>query len=367
MIPIAKPFVGDEEKQAVLEVLESGHIAQGEKVAELEQLFCKLAQSKYAVATCNGTTALYTALHCLGIKKGDEVITTPFSFVSTGNCILMAGAKPVFADIKPDTFNIDPEDMKNKITDKTKAILPVDLYGQPYDYDAIQAITQEHNLLILEDAAQSIGANLGNKPAGSLGDAACFSLYGTKNITCGEGGIITTDSKDVYDKARLFRNHGQGEQYEYNELGYNFRLSDLHAAVAVEQMKKLDSFTDARINNAQLLTNGLKDVNGIIIPVVKDNCKHVFHQYTIRITDSFPVSRDELRDALFREGIHTGVYYPKPLHLQPAYKKLGYKKGDFPVAEKACEEVLSLPVHPLVSESDIKKIIDTINLVGKHA
>ncbi|MFH1310742.1 MAG: DegT/DnrJ/EryC1/StrS family aminotransferase [Candidatus Omnitrophota bacterium] len=360
MISIAKPNIDENEKKAVMEVLESGNLAQGLKVAELEKRFSKLCSTKHAIATSNGTTALHTALYSLGVKPGDEVITTPFTFVSTANCILMCQAKPVFTDIMEDTFNIDPA--KIQITKNTKAIIPVDLFGQPYDYNSIKE-TAKNNILILEDAAQAVGAMLDNKPAGSLGNASCFSLYATKNIISGEGGIITTNDDFVKNKARLFRNHGQGQKYEYLELGYNYRMTDIQAAIGIEQLKKLDSFTEKRIRNATLLSSGLGGIDGLIIPYIKKNCKHVFHQYTIRITDEFRLSRSELIEKLKQNGISSSIFYPIPLHLHLPFRKMGYKKGDFPVAEKISEEVLSLPVHPSVTDEDIKKIVEVIQNV----
>jgi len=355
LIPIAKPNIGDREKKAVQEVLDSGMIAQGSKVGELEQLFAGYCKSKYAVATNNGTSALHTALHSLGINKGDEVITTPFTFIATGNSILMQGGVPVFADIEKDTYNIDPESVKGKITKKTKAILFVDLFGHMADIESLKKIAQEHNLMLIEDACQSHGAKFHDITAGSAADASCFSLYATKNMVSGEGGIMTTNNAEVDALARRFRHHGQDPKvmYKYFGLGYNYRMTDIHAAIAIEQLKQIEEFNIARIKNAEMLTAGLKQIAWIKTPIVKPGCRHVFHQYTIRIDEKI---RDKLIEYLKENGIGSGVFYPTPLHTVPHMES----DDKCPVADKASKEVLSLPVHPQVSENDIKYIIGKI-------
>ncbi len=358
MIPIAKPAIGEEEKKAVLEVLESGMLAQGEKVKELEKRFAAYCGAKHAVAASSGTAALHMGLYSTGIKEGDEVITTPFTFVSTANSIIMQGARPVFVDINPKTFNIDPEKIEEAVTKKTKAIIPVDLYGQPYDYDAVRRIADKHNLMLIEDACQAVGAELNGNKVGKLGTISAFSLYATKNIVAGEGGIITTDDEKIAEMARRFRHHGQSEKtrYEYHDLGYNYRMTDMQAAIGLEQLKKVDSLNSKRIENAGILTEGLKGIKGIKTPTVGAGTKHVFHQYTIRV-DGFKLSRDQLVEELKDKGIGCAVFYPKPLHMHPHFARFGYKKGDFPMSEEAAEQVLSLPVHPSVSKDDVKEII----------
>lgn len=362
MIPIAKPIIGEEEKKAVMDVLNSGMLAQGQKVKELEEKFAKISGTKYALALNSGTAAIHAALYAIGIKEGDEVITTPFTFVATANPILMQGAKVVFADILEDTFNIDPHSVRQKITPKTKAIIAVDLFGQCADYKELQKIADEHNLMIIEDACQAVNAEYFGRKAGSLGKVAAFSLYATKNIMCGEGGILTTNDEEIYEKAKMFRHHGQSEKtrYQYFDLGYNYRLTDLQAAIALAQLNKLEDFTNKRIRNAKLLLEGLKNVNGIINPLVKNNLKHVFHQYTIKIHDP-ELSRDKIIEHLKKNEVGSAIFYPKPLHLHPHFMKLGYKEGDFPVAEMVAKQVLSLPVHPSVSPEDVKCIIKAFN------
>ena len=251
MIPIAKPLIGDEEIEEVVKVLKSGFIAQGPKVAEFEEKFAEYIGVKHAVATSSGTTALHTALLALGIKAGDEVVTTPFTFAATSNSVLYVGAKPVFVDVNPETYNIDPEKIAEAITDKTKAIMPVHLYGQPADMDPIREIADENDLKVIEDAAQAHGAVYRGKMVGSMGDAACFSFYPTKNMTTSEGGMVTTDDGATADAARAIRAHGESQRYTHVMLGYNFRMTDVAAAIGLAQLKKLDTFNGKRIENAK--------------------------------------------------------------------------------------------------------------------
>jgi len=357
-IPMVKPIIGDEEKSAIIEVMNSGMIAQGKKTEELEEKFAKLCGTKYAVAVNSGTSALHTAVHSAGIRPGDEVITTPFTFVATANSILMAGAVPVFADIDEETFNISPEEVKKKITKKTRAIMPVDLYGHPYDYRAVREISEKYNLRIIEDAAQAVNAELNGKKAGALGDIGTFSFYATKNIMCGEGGMLVTDNEKFAEESRIFRNHGQTGKYQYGELGFNYRIMDLQAAILLEQLKRVDWITERRMENAKLLTKGLDGVKGIYTPVIRNSAKHVFHQYTVKV-DGFRLSRDELMAHLKNKGIDCTVYYPEPLFAYSHLKR--YKNGNFPVAEKVCTQVLSLPVHPSLKREDLNYIIKTIS------
>ncbi|MEL7671120.1 DegT/DnrJ/EryC1/StrS family aminotransferase [Methanobacterium sp.] len=356
MIPIAKPFIGDEEIKEVEAVLRSGFIAQGPKVAEFEEKFAEYIGTRHAAATSSGTTALHVALLCAGIGKGDEVITTPFSFAATANSVLYAGGKPVFVDIDPKTYNINPEKIEEAITDKTKAILPVHLYGQPADMDQICKIAEDHDLKVIEDAAQAHGAIYHGKKVGSIGDMACFSFYPTKNITTGEGGIITTDD-DAFDKdARAIRAHGESERYEHVTLGYNFRMTDIAAAIGVVQIKRLEEFNEKRIENAEYLTEHINSIEGIESPYVAENVRHVFHQYTVKVEDG---KRDELKEFLNNEGIGTGVHYPRTIYNQKLYEDLGYA-ADCPEAEKAAAEVLSLPVNPTLTAEDFGKIVSVL-------
>lgn len=364
MIRIAQPIIEDEEIKAVNEVLKSGILAQGSKTAQLEEDFAKYCGTKYAVAVNSGTAAIHTALYAAGVREGDEVITVPFSFIATINPILMVGAKPVLVDIDPSTFCMDVTKLEQAITSKTKAIIPVHLYGQTANQDEIIEIAKRHNLKVIEDSCQAIGAEYKGKKAGSLGDIGCFSLYATKNIMCGEGGMLTTDNEDCAILARRFRQHGMSAPYVYEELGYNYRITDLQSAIAIEQLKKVDKFTRSRQDNAKALTDGLSDVQGLVLPETASDRNHVFHQYTIRVTEDFPLSRDGLIDELHSREIGAGAYYPRALHTYPHISKLGYKIGDFPEAEKAASEVISLPVHPNVSFDNTQTIISAIKEIA---
>ncbi|MBI3034749.1 DegT/DnrJ/EryC1/StrS family aminotransferase [Candidatus Woesearchaeota archaeon] len=360
MIPIAKPLIGSEEINAIADVIKSGMIAQGQRVEKFESLFAELCGTEFAVAVNSGTAALHAALKASGVKHGDEVITTPFTFIATANTILMQGAKPVFADIDEATFNISPEKIQQKVGKKTKAIVTVDLYGHLCDYDKIGEIAKDKSLIVIEDACQSVNAEYNGKKSGSFGDIAGFSFYATKNITCGEGGAITTNNREYAENARLFRQHGRASmrQYEHTELGYNYRMTDISAAMLLEQLKKLELITKRRIENAEYLSKGLSKIKGIKVPVVKKGYKHVFHQYTIKVEDSFKLNRDELAKHLNKKGIGCSVYYPKPLHLYNHFKRLGYKSGDFPVAEKLSRQVISLPVYPQLEKEQLNRIVD---------
>lgn len=353
MIPIAKPLLDEEEIEAVSNVLRSGIIAEGQRVADFEEAFADYIGVDNAVAVNSGTAALHAALLAHGIGAGDEVITTSFSFIATANSILFTGAKPVFADIEYDTFNIDTDDLSGKITPKTKALMPVHLYGHPADMRSIMEIAEDHDLIVIEDACQAHGAAYGNNKVGSFGTGA-FSFYPTKNMTTSEGGMITTDEREIADRARMIRSHGSKQRYFHEMIGYNFRMTDISAAIGLVQLGKLDEFTSMRQRNASILSDGLRNIKGITVPVIRNGCSHVFHQYTIRTVD-----RDDLASLLNNNGIGTGIYYPVPIHKQPLYRKLGYK-DNLPVCEEAAGEALSLPVHPAVSKEELNMIIETI-------
>jgi dTDP-4-amino-4,6-dideoxygalactose transaminase len=353
MILVAKPQLDEAEIEAVSDVLRSGMIAQGQRVADFEQAFAEYNGVEHAVAVNSGTAALHAALLAHGIGKGDEVITSPFSFVATANSVLFTGATPVFADIEPETFNIDPDLMAEKIGPRTKAIMPVHLYGHPAEMDAIRDIAEDRHLLLIEDACQSHGATFEGKKVGSFGTGA-FSFYPTKNMTTSEGGMLTTNSKSVAEKARMIRAHGSAQRYLHEMLGYNLRMTDICAAIGLVQLQKLDRYTAKRQQNAESLTKGLQGVENIKCPTVKDGCGHVFHQYTVRTT-----RRDDLAAYLNDKGIGTGIHYPIPIHRQPYYQELGYTDS-MPLSEKASREVLSLPVHPQLTDEDINHIISSI-------
>lgn len=355
MIPIAKPLIGKEEKDAVMKVMDSGVIAQGPEVAAFEEEFAKFCGANFGVATTSGTTALQLALLALGVGPGDEVITTPFSFIASSNSILYVGAKPVFCDIDPETFNIDPEKIEKLITNKTKAILPVHLYGQPADMEKIMAIAKKHNLKVVEDACQAHGAQINGKTVGSFGDAAAFSFYPTKNMTTGEGGMATFKDKYVYEKSLMIRAHGMKVRYYHEILGFNFRMTDIAAAIGREQLKKLPGFTKTRQENANYLISHIENPK-VELPVIRRGNTHVFHQFTIKIAE-----RDLSLERLTDLGIGTGVHYPVCLNEQPYYKEeLGYK-SDTPIAQEISRMVISLPIHPSLTKDDLNEIIKAVN------
>lgn len=354
MIYMAKPQIGDEEKQAVMEVLDSGMLAQGPRVKAFEEAFAQMCGVKHAIATSSGTTALHVALLANGIGPGDEVITSAFTFIASSNSILFTGAKPVFVDIDPCTFNLDPDKVEAAITPRTKAIMPVHLYGLACDMDPILSIAEKHGLAVIEDACQSHGAEYKGKKVGSFGTGT-FSLYPTKNITSGEGGMITTNDSVVDEKCRVIRQHGMRRRYYHDELGFNFRMTDLHAAIGLAQLKKLERFNAKRRENAKFLSENLK---GVVVPHIPEGQSHVFHQYTVRVTGG---KRDALRTYLQEHGVGSEVYYPVPIHQQSFYvADLGYKDS-LPETENAALEVLSLPVHAGLSAADLETIVAAVN------
>jgi perosamine synthetase len=351
LISIAKPNLGEEEVEAVVAVLRSGQLAQGKVVEAFEQRFTELARARYAIAVSNGTAALHLALLAEGVGPGDEVITSPFTFTATANAILYTGATPVFADICEDTLNLDPIEVEAKITARTKAILPVHLYGQPADMPEIATIAARYGLSIVEDACQAHGASIDDLPVGSHG-SACYSFYATKNVTTGEGGIITTNNPMIAERLRMLRSHGQRERYRHEILGYNYRLTDVQAAIGLVQLNHLEEFTARRIANAAFLTNNLPYVS---TPVVRPTYRHVYHQYTIRV----PGGRDEASRRLIAAGVGCSIHYPIPVHQQSLYRDLGYR-DTLPTAERASQEVLSLPVHPSLTPDDLRQIVRAV-------
>jgi perosamine synthetase len=354
VIYIARPQIGTEEKQAVLEVLDSGMIAQGPRVKAFEEAFAEMCGVKYAVATSSGTTALHAALLAHGIGQGDEVITSPFTFIASANSVLFTGARPVFVDIDPVTFNIDPTQIETAITPKTKAIMPVHLFGLICNMEPILEIAAQHNLIVIEDACQAHGAEYKGRRAGSFGTGT-FSLYPTKNMTSAEGGMITTDDDAIAESCRVIRQHGMRRRYYHDELGFNFRMTDVHAAIGLAQLGKLERFNETRIANAHYLTEHLK---GVFTPTVPEGYRHVFHQYTIRMHSE---RRDDMIEHLKANGVGSSIYYPVPIHQQSLYtNELGYDVN-MPEAEKAAREVISLPVHPALSQVDLESIVQAVN------
>ncbi|MEX0785740.1 MAG: DegT/DnrJ/EryC1/StrS aminotransferase family protein [Dehalococcoidia bacterium] len=352
MIRIAQPIIGPEEEEAVLAVLRSGRLAQGERVAAFEAAFASYIGVTHAVAVSSGTAALYVALRAHGIGQGDEVLVPGFTFAATGNAVLLAGAQPVLADITAADFTLDPALLDAAVTARTKAVLPVHLYGHPADMAAIAAVADRRGLAVIEDAAQALGASIDGRKAGSFG-TGCFSFYATKSITTGEGGMITTNDADIARLARLLRDHGEGERYRTDLLGGNFRMTELAAALGHAQLPKLDGWNERRRANAAWLSERLQ---GVVAPVERPGARHVYQQYTVRVPDA----RDALRDALRARDIEAVVYYERALHQQPLYQQLGIG-GVLPESERAAAEVLSLPVHPSLSEDDLECIATAVN------
>ncbi len=351
MIPISKPLIGEEEIAAVISVLESGQLAQGPRVAEFEEHFAAFCGVSHAIATSSGTTALVAALLAHGIGPGDEVITTPFTFVASANSILATGARPVFTDIDAESYNIAPDLLAAKITSRTRAILPVHLYGYPCDMDSIMEIAESHGLAVVEDACQAHGAAIRGQKVGSFG-TGCFSFYPSKNMTTAEGGMITTDDDEIAERTRLIRNHGQSETYHHVAPGYNFRMTELQAALGLVQLERLPEWTRKRIENASYLSARLSNV---VTPQVREGYLHVYHQYTVWVEGD----RDGALERLAEAGIGARVYYPLPVHQQPFYRRLGYEDA-LPVAERMSQQVLSLPVHPSLTEEDLDRIVSEV-------
>ena len=398
MIPIAAPDVGAREVERVREVIEGGHLVAGEEVAAFESAFAEYCDAAHGVATSNGTTALHVALSALGIGEGDRVVTTPFSFVATANAVRQCGATPVFADVDPETGTLDPDAVEAAVRDRdVDAILAVHLYGLPADLDRLGEIADDHDLRLIEDAAQAHGAEYDGQPVGSVGDAACFSFYPTKNLTTGEGGMVLTDDEGVAERARRFVDHGRTGAHTFESVGHNFRLTNVAAAMGQVQLEKLDEYLAARRANAERLTDALPP--SVDPPPTPSGRRHAFNQYTVRATD-----RDHLADHLADHGVGTRIYYPTPIYRQPAYEGFevvladgttvtadrggatgegdsaaGYdgpgaaapggthgrgsprdRDGDDgtlrPVADRLAETVLSLPVHPGLTDEDLETV-----------
>lgn len=358
-IRVSEVRIGSDEERLVLEVLRSGHLAQGPVVERLEEHFRSLTGTSHAVALNSGTTALVATLQSIGIEPGDEVVTSPFTFVATLNAILQAGAVARFADIGPD-FNVLPDSVDALIGPRTRALLPVHLYGQPADMTSIEEIATRHGLTIVEDAAQAVGARVGTRRVGSFG-VGCFSLYATKNITSGEGGMVTTDDESLADRLRVLRNQGMRARYEYVSVGHNYRLTDLQAAVAVGQVSHLEDWTRARQRNALALTAAIEGTPGLLTPITHADREHVYHQYTLRVTDEALMTRDEAAHSLGELGIETGIYYPRAVFDYPTFREHPRVANDpCPNAHQAAGEVLSLPVHPHLEPGDLDLIIESV-------
>lgn len=355
-IPPAKPLIGDEEREAVDRVMRSGMIAQGPEVAAFESEFAEhFGLGRACVAVNSGTSGLHLGLLSAGIKAGDEVIVPSFTFAATANSVALTGATPVFADIDPESFCLDPASVEASITDRTAAIMPVHLYGHPANMPALQAIADKHGLQIFEDAAQAHGASLGGTPVGAFGTFGMFSLYPTKNMTSGEGGMVSVATDEVEHLLRLYRNQGMQRQYENEVVGFNNRMTDIHAAIGRVQLTKVNGWTKQRQENAAFLSENLEDVTP---PPVADGAVHVYHQYTVRV----PEGRDQLAAALKDEyNIGSGMFYPIPNHRLAPFQA----DVDLPSTEVAAHECLSLPVHPSVTQEHLERIVAAVNKLAK--
>lgn len=356
MVDLRKQFeeIKDEVYTVVRNVIESGHYILGPHVTDLEKRLAHYHGVREAIGVASCTDALHLSIEALGIEQGDEVITTPFTFFATVEAILYTGALPVFVDIEPDTLNINAREIEAHITKRTKAILPVHIFGHPVDMKKTMHIAKKHRLRVIEDCAQAIFAQSNGKKVGSFGDAGCFSFYPSKNLGgYGDGGMITLNNSRVAKKIRTLRNHGSPGSYKHESVGFNSRLDELQAGILLVKLKRLEEYTRKRRQNAALYSRLLPST--VTCPVEREGSYHVFHQYTIRSP-----KRNLIQKRLKENGIASVIYYPVPLHLQKALRFLGYRKGDFPVTERASKEVLSLPMYPELDVSTIQKIADVI-------
>ncbi|MCC7361455.1 MAG: DegT/DnrJ/EryC1/StrS aminotransferase family protein [Anaerolineales bacterium] len=354
-IPISRPAIGPEEQAAVAAVLASGQLAQGPQVRAFEEAFAAFVGVPHAVAVASGTAALHLALLAHGLGPGDEVITTAFSFIASANCALFVGARPVFADIEPQAFTLDPAAVEAALTPRTRAILAVHLFGHPCDLTALHALADRHGLVLIEDACQAHGAQWQGRPLGAAA-TACYSFYATKNMTTGEGGLITTPDAALAERLRLLRAHGSPARYRHASLGYNFRLTDIQAALGLAQLPKLPAWNAARRANAAYLTERLTGLPHVCPPSVHPAAQSVFHQYTLRLVDR---DRDAAVETLRAAGIGAGVFYPLPIHQQPLYRGLGYTDR-LPITENAARQVLSLPVYPGLTPAHLDHIAQAV-------
>jgi UDP-4-amino-4,6-dideoxy-N-acetyl-beta-L-altrosamine transaminase len=371
-LPYGRQWIDDDDIEAVVEVLKGDYLTTGPYVSKFEQAVAQYVGAKYAIAFSNGTAALHGACFAAGIGQGDEVITTPMTFAASANCVLYQGGTPVFADIDEKTYNIDPIKIEEKITDKTKAIIPVDFTGQPVELDRILEIAKKYNLVVIEDAAHALGATYKGRKIGSISDMTMFSFHPVKHITSGEGGIITTNNEEYYEKLLQFRSHGITREkdklneyhgpwyYEMQFLGYNYRMTDIQAALGTSQLKKIDKFVELRRKYVAMYNEAFKDMDEIITPFQHEDGQSSWHLYIIRLKlDKLAASRREVFEALQQQNIGVNVHYI-PVHLQHYYQQLGYKKGICPNAEKLYEEMITLPLFPAMSEEDVNDVIKAV-------
>lgn len=348
--------IKDEVDKKLVEVCENTAFSLGPYVEEFEKKFAEYLGVKHFVATSTGTSALHSALLAFEIGNKDEIIVPVNTFTATAEAVVMVGAKPVFVDNDPITYNMDISKIENLITHKTRAIIPVHLYGMPVDMEKLVEIAQKHNLIVIEDCAQSHGAKFKGKLTGTFGHAACFSFYPGKNLgSYGEGGGVATNSTEIAEKIEKIRNHGSKIKYVHESVGYNYHMHGFQGAVLTIKLKYLDGWNKRRLQIAKRYNEMLKDVKDIVVPFIDENCEHVFHLYVVRTN-----KRDELKKFLNDNGIGTNIHYPYPLHLQEAYKFLGYKKGSFPIAEDYAPKLLSLPMYPEMTDEQVDYVVEKI-------
>lgn len=363
MIPINKPEIGEEEIQAVVKVMRSGMLTsglgQGPEVTQLEQNFAKLCGAKHAVAVNTGTAALHSAVMACGVKHGDEVILPSFTFVATAEAVVLAGGKPVFADIDPETYDLSPAAVEKSLTKKTKAVLPVDLYGFSADMKPLREIAEKHGLALIEDAAQAHGATYAEKPAGSFSDAACWSFYPSKNMTTGEGGLVTTSSDEMDDTLRMIRTHGEKAKYASLILGSNYRMPEMQAAIGNVQLKKLPGFVAKRRQSAQQLTRILQKSPRLTLPYETKERLHSWYLYTARLKDGGETERNKLLEELKKRGVGAEAYYVNPVHQMPFYRE-NFRSAKLPETDSASKQVFSLPIHPAVTAEQVDYIGETL-------
>lgn len=376
MIPIAKPIIGDEEIQAVREVLQSGMLAEGKVSREFEKQFADYVGTRHATVTTNGTTALSTALEAMEIQPGDEIITTPFTFIASANTIAMLGAVPVFVDVRLDTYNIDPTLVEKAITDRTRAIMPVHIFGNPCEMDPIMEIAEKHDLMVVEDACQAHGATVDDKMVGSIGHVATFSFYATKNLMTGEGGMITTNDREIYERCLMIKNHGRGPQggYTHYRIGYNYRMLDIVAALGVVQMERMPDVVRRRRENAKMYDKFLSGTEHCTPQVVLEGMSSGYHVYAPRI-DSKKIGRDELIQQLRSEGVGSRPVYAIPCHRQETYENISewrwaryvdypdYSSLSFPNSEEIGAKHFEIPVHPGVGEEEMKLVLEVLERI----
>lgn len=354
MIPAALPIIGDSEREAVDRVLRSGMIAGGPEVEAFEREFSEHVDGRECVALNSGTSALHLGLLAAGIGPGDEVIVPSFTFAATANAVALTGATPVFADIDPDSFCISADAVRSAVTERTAGVMPVHLYGHPANMAALMAIAEERGLAVFEDAAQAHDSSLGGRPVGSFGRFGAFSFYPTKNMTSGEGGMASVANPDVARKIRLLRNQGMEQRYQNEVIGFNNRMTDVHAAIGRVQLRSLPGWTAQRRTNAEFFD---RELRGVVTPPVASDAFHVYHQYTIRIVG---LDRDQFAEQLRERGVGCGVYYPTPTHELPSFGK----DLDLPATTVACEQVLSLPIHPALTDEHLETIVTAVNALA---